>query len=733
MIVIVANRLPVSIQQRGGSLELVPGTGGLASALEAFHDKKTMAWVGWPGPVRSENRAKVVQRLRKEFGCVPVFLPHSISRGYYAGFSNGTLWPLLHSFHTYSSHSSSDWQAYVRANEMFGEQVVRMIKPGDTVWIHDYHLMLLPQYIRARVPDAKIGFFLHTPFPNYETFRVTPSSRAIVSGMLGADLIGFHTYDYALSFLGCVRHLLGLDNRVGRIINGRRGVKVDVFPLGIDFDVQSRLAENPRVKERMAKMRRQTKGMKIIFSISRLDYTKGIPNQIKAVEALLNKHPELKGRFVYLCVVVPSRERVNHYRELKREIDELVGRINSRFGTLGWMPIRYIYKRLDGNELNALYASGDVALVMPLRDGMNLVAKEYIATRTDGLGVLVLSEMAGAAKELLEALIVNPNDEDEIAYALNSALTMPDSEQHRRNMVMRARLKRADVHAWVRKFLESLDDTVESSHQLVTTLMTNGTKDKIRREYDSSKKRLFLIDYDGTLVPFSARPSQAKPSPKVLQALESLASCRNNEVFLISGRKREDLENWFGKAPFSLVAEHGAWLKARGSNRWEAVAKVDQAWKKRIRPVLELFVDRIPGSSIEEKDFSLAWHYRESDIELGPLAAKELIDALTHLMANLDIFVMAGNKVVEVKSTHVNKGLFYNQRLATRPWDFTFAVGDDETDEYLFEVLPKNSVSIKVGLTASAARYALENPSEVVDLIESLSARQPNVAAAKRA
>jgi trehalose 6-phosphate synthase/phosphatase len=266
MLIIAANRLPVSIQRRGRSVELTPSTGGLTSALKAFHDKETMRWLGWPGHVRSEYREVVAQRLRKEFGCVPVFLPQSTARGYYAGFSNDTLCHWLHSFPAYSHLSSSEWQAYVRANAMFGEQIVKMIGPGDTVWVHDYHLMLLPEYIRARVPDAKIGFFLHTPFPNYETFRLIPSSRDLVSGMLGADLIGFHTYDYALSFLGCVRHILGLDNRIGNIITGRRGVKVDVFPLGIDFDMQSGLTDNLNVRKKMAKLRMQTNGLKIIFS-----------------------------------------------------------------------------------------------------------------------------------------------------------------------------------------------------------------------------------------------------------------------------------------------------------------------------------------------------------------------------------------------------------------------------------------------------------------------------------
>lgn len=721
MLVIVTNRLPVTIQKHGKSTEFAPSTGGLTSGLKSFYDKNTMRWVGWPGPVQPKDQRDVARRLMKDFGFSPVFLTPAMIRGYYTGFSNGTLWPLLHSFPAYAEYSSAEWRAYKQVNTLFGEQIVRMIEPGDTVWVHDYHLMLLPAYIRERVPDARIGFFLHTPFPHYDTFRLIPWHREIVSGLLGADLVGFHTYDYSQSFLGSVRHLLGLDNRIGQIVTSGRAVQVDVFPIGVDFGQYSRSYERQAVKNRIARLRRQTGGLKTIFSISRLDYTKGIPHQLLSIERLLDAHPEMRRKIVYLCVVVPSRERVVLYGKLKRDIDEHVGRINSRFGTIDWMPIRYIYRRLDDDELSALYASAHVALVMPLNDGMNLVAKEYIASRSDETGVLVLSEMAGASKELLEALIVNPNDADEVAESLHKALTMPIAEQIRRNGIMRARLKKADIHRWVTRFLERLEDAVKSSENLMTTLMTDRTKSEIREHYASARRRLFLLDYDGTLVPFAAKPSSAAPPPRVLSVLSSLAASDSNEVFLISGRRREDLLAWFGDVPISLVAEHGAWLRPRSSGRWESLVKDRPVWKNRIRPVLELFVERIPGSAIEEKDFSIAWHYRESDSELGPSAARELIDALTHLTANLDISVMAGNKVVEVKSTHVNKGLFFVRHLSSRKWDFIFSAGDDETDEYLFDRLPRDSVSVKVGISASSAKYSMQNPEDILDFLESLS------------
>ena len=721
MLVIVANRLPVTTQKHGRSVELVPSTGGLASGLKSFYDKSTMRWVGWPGPVQPKDQRCVARKLVRDFGFFPVFLTPAMIRGYYTGFSNGTLWPLLHSFTAYAKYSSAEWETYKQVNTLFGEQIVQMIKPGDTVWVHDYHLMLLPAYIRERVPEAKIGFFLHTPFPHYDTLRLIPWYRDLVSGLLGADLLGFQTYDYAQSFLGSVRHLLGLDNRIGQIVTSGRAVQVDVFPISVDFDQYSRSSERRAVKNRIARLRKQTGDLKTIFSISRLDYTKGIPHQLLAIERLLEAHPDMSGKFVYLCVVVPSRERSDFYGQLKKDIDELVGRINSKFGTMDWMPIRYIYRRLDDDELNALYASAHVALVMPLRDGMNLIAKEYIASRADETGALVLSGMAGASKELLEALIVNPNDEDEITASLHKALTMPIAEQIRRNRIMRARLQKADIHRWVARFLEKLEEAAKASENLMTSLMTNRIKSEIRERYASARRRLLLLDYDGTLVPFTAKPSSAIPSPRVLSVLRSLAASDSNEVFLISGRKREDLSAWFGDLPISLVAEHGAWLRSGSLGRWESLIKDRPVWKNRIRPVLELFVERIPGSVIEEKDFSIAWHYRESDPELGPSAARELIDALTHLTANLDISVMVGNKVVEVKSADVNKGLFYVRHLSSRKWDFIFSAGDDETDEYLFDKLPEDSVCVKVGISASSAKYSMEDPEHILDFLESLS------------
>jgi trehalose 6-phosphate synthase/phosphatase len=720
-LVIVSNRLPVVIRRSGGTLELQATTGGLATGLSSFYDKRKMAWVGWPGNMKPENRETVRRRLKTGFGYYPVFLTSSMAESYYVGFSNGTLWPLLHSFPAYTRYSSSEWTAYKNANNLFCDEVAKLLKPGDTVWIHDYHLMLLPSLIRSRVPDVKIGFFLHTPFPQYDTLQLVPWHRQLVEGMLGADLVGFHTYDYVQAFLGSVRHLLGIDNEIGRIVFGDRLVQADVFPIGVDFQRYSSIPSSPGVQSEISKIHKLTKGLKIIFSIGRLDYTKGIPQQLLALERLLETKPAQRGKIVYVCVVVPSREHGDLYRRLKKEIDELVGRINSRFSTIGWTPIQYMYRRLNSDELDALYQTAHIALVMPLRDGMNLVAKEFIASRRDCSGVLVLSEMAGASKELLEALVVNPNDLDGVACALDEALLMPLDEQVARNTVMRDRIEKMDIGRWVSRFLVRLDESYESSRRLTTVLMGERSMDAIRRRYLSSRTRLFLLDYDGTLVGFSSKPSNASPPSRVVQLLSSLASEESNEVFLISGRRKDDLAVWLGALPIKLVAEHGGWFRSSKNGRWRPVSRSTTEWKNQIRPILELFVERIPGSAIEEKDFSLAWHYRECDVEIGSLAARELIDALTHLTANSDISVMAGNKVVEAKSAQVSKGLFYSKYLSRKRYDFVLCAGDDETDESLFSMLPDDSITIKIGMSGSSAKYYFKDPDRFVDFLESLS------------
>ena len=719
---LVSNRLPVTVSHRKGRLTLERSAGGLAAGLEAFYREHHARWVGWPGDIADPDRGRVRRRLESEFGCHPVFLSREMARRYYAGFSNRVLWPLFHSFPNYARYDAADWEAYQRANRRFAEEIVSLSRPGEVVWIHDYHLMLLPNYLREARPDTKIGFFLHIPFPPYTDLRQMPWCREIVEALLGADLIGFHTYDDAQAFLGSVRRLLGLDNEIGQLIVGHRGVQVDVFPIGADVRRFTAAVRDGKTMERVARIREGLHGSKLVFSLSRLDYTKGIPQAIRGIAAFLESHPEWRRRFAYHLVVVPSREIVDRYAEEKREIDRLCGEINSRYGAIDWTPIRYIYRFLDFKDLVAIYRAADVALITPLRDGMNLVAKEFLVTKEDLHGVLILSEMAGASRELHEALIVNPNSRSEIAAALHQALEMPEAEQQRRNRLMRSRLEDYDILAWADHFLERLEEAAAQSRSLAVRLVTPVDRDSIVAAYARAPRRLLLLDYDGTLAPFRADPGQAAPSPRVLDLLKALCEVPANRVVLISGRRKDDLVRWFDGLGITLVAENGAWVRTPQKGEWETTALVDTRWKERLRPILQRFTRRIPGSSIEEKDTALVWHYRRVDLNTGAMAARELIDTLSNLTANLELVVVSGNRVVEVRSSRVSKGTFFLTHLARENWDFILAIGDDWTDESLFSAIPREGVSIRVGLTGSTARFNVESLEDALSLLEKMAA-----------
>lgn len=717
-LLLVSNRLPVSVSRGKDRIRIQVNPGGVASGLGSFYREYGARWLGWPGDVPKDGPTDVAARLR-EADCLPVFLPPRLARAYYGGFCNGTLWPLLHSFPMFARYSGEDWAAYRKANELFADRILEETGSEDTLWVHDYHLMLVPELVRRRRPEARIGFFLHTPFPSLDVLRLLPWHRSIVEGGLGADLIGFQTYEDEQAFLTAVRRLIGLDHEIGRIVRGRRIVQVDVFPIGIDFP---RFAETrDDLVDRIAgRFRRSVRDSKLVFSISRLDYTKGIPEQLRSYDRFLETRTDWRGRVQYLLCVVPSRERAPRYRELKRQIDELVGRINSRYGSLGWTPIQYVYRQLPFHELVALYRTADVALITPLKDGMNLVAKEYVGARADERGVLILSEMAGASKELLEALIVNPNDTDEIANAVHEAVSMPEADQVRRNRAMRARLQSNDVRAWASRFLDRLHETVRLSEDFAVNRMTGSAQQAIRRAYASAARRLILLDYDGTLVDFSEDPRSAVPGDRLHKLLATLASAPGNRLVVISGRTRADLETFFRDLPITLIAEHGAWVRELPERVWKPTVASDPSWKARIRPLLDLFAARVPGSSIEEKDFSLAWHYRGADATTGTAVARELTDTLTHLTANLDIQVLLGHRVVEILSGGANKGAYFRSRLADEPWEFLLAAGDDWTDEALFAALPKSAYSIRVGQALSAARYNVDGHEDVLRLLEVL-------------
>ncbi|MFB0565625.1 MAG: bifunctional alpha,alpha-trehalose-phosphate synthase (UDP-forming)/trehalose-phosphatase [Candidatus Aminicenantaceae bacterium] len=722
---IIANRLPVGVRRKKDKLYIQQSPGGLATALRTLQETEKPVFIGWPGilPNTEKERKYIKNILKDKHHSYPVFLSPIELEKYYHGFANKTIWPLFHYFSSYSAYEESEWEAYKRVNQKFFKKVSKLAGPRDIFWIHDYHLMLLPSLLRKNFPNSSIGFFLHIPFPSSEIFRLLPWRKEILEGLLGADLIGFHTYEYARHFLSCVLRLLGYDHDLGSIIVNNRIVKVENFPLGIDFQNFENLLEESSMQKEIIKLKELTdaQNRKIILSVDRLDYTKGIPQRLKGIEFFLEKNPKWHGRFSYIVLSVPSRTKVSYYAMLKQEVDRMIGQINGRFGRPGWIPIHYMYRSLPFNKLLPLYVVADVALITPLRDGMNLVAKEYVAAKKDNKGVLVLSETAGASSELGEALLVNVNNKEDIAEALLQALEMSDEEQESRIKLMRKRLFEYDIYKWTESFLKGIEEVKTIQNQHTQQVLSEEWQVKLVSDFKKSKNHLLLLDYDGTLISFALKPEKAKPDTELLSLLLALAKSPQNKLVIISGRDTITLERWLGKIPCILVAEHGAWIKSSPHHEWEKQGYFSTEWKDEIKPVLKTYEVQVPGSFVEEKEYGVAWHYRKANPELGKLKSNELYDHLNEFLASIDLQVMHGNKVIEVRCGGINKGEAAKYFLSEKDWGLVLAMGDDWTDEDMFKVLPLSAYSINVGYRSSSARFYLESPEASRNLLRKLA------------
>src|SRR6266568_86209 len=498
-LLIVSNRLPITVRlAEGGAVSVEPSTGGLATGMKGPHERLRGLWIGWPGDLErlSDGARREVDRRLAELRLAGVPLSADEIARYYEGYSNAILWPLFHYSVARLPNEVSGFDTYEQVNARFADEVAARWQPGDLVWIHDYQLMLVPAMLRERVPDARIGFFLHIPFPSSEIFRLLPQRERLLEGLLGADLLGFHTATYLRHFASAALRLVGATTEVDRLRWQGREVRMGVFPMGIDAAHFSALASSPEVEELVASHRRE--GHQLLLGLDRLDYTKGIQRRLLAFEALLRAHPELTRKVRLVQVAVPSRENVEAYRELREEVDALVGRIHGEFATPDWSPIHYLYRGLSQAEIVALYRATDAVLVTPLRDGMNLVAKEFVAARSDGDGVLVLSEFAGAAAEMTEALLVNPYDVQRTAEVFYQALTLPEEERRTRLALLRERVMTRDVHAWAKDFIARLEQA--AAKPASPALSPPGALRQALERARQAERLALLLDYDGTLV-----------------------------------------------------------------------------------------------------------------------------------------------------------------------------------------------------------------------------------------
>jgi trehalose 6-phosphate synthase/phosphatase len=723
-LIVVANRLPVTMRRVGSSWRAVRNPGGLVSALGPVMREMNGLWIGWPGEAPMEHDdgyQAALSRWLHDHHCAAVDLPREILHGFYDGYSNQTLWPLFHQFSSRLEFDPADWAAYVRANERFRDAVVEYVQPGDLVWIHDYHLMLLPELLREAAPHARIAFFLHIPFPSSDVFRLLPRRAELLSGLLGADAVAFHTHDYLQHFRHCLLRVLGLRSRMDCVDTGSRVVRLEAHPIGIAAGEFADLAERDRqVHGAVADLRRRFDGKRVLVAVDRLDYTKGIPERLRTFRRLLEQDPELRAKVVLVQVAVPSRETIPNYAQLRQEVSELVGDLNGDYGTAAWTPVVFIRRAISRAQLVALYVSADVGWVTPLRDGMNLVAKEYVACHRDGNGVLMLSEFAGAAAEMGEAFIVNPYDTEQTALTLQRALKLPADDQRERMTALFTRVLRNDAVAWSRHCLASFTSQADD---LALELPRQLDTDDLLAAVRHATRRLLLFNYDGVLVPFAPGLRDSTPGTRLLGLLTDLAAQPNNWVVVASGRPRSDLQRWFGSIPgLWLAAENGLLTRSPTTKTWEGPARhLRPSWEEHVRPFLNHFVDRTPGSFIETKEYALVWHYGISDPEFGEWLANELTSSLDALLAETELTAARGHKSVEVRPAWVNKSHVARRFIDAYTPELCLAIGADRDDEDLFAALPSDSWTVRVGSGASRARFRLAGPRDVEHVVERLA------------
>lgn len=716
-VLIVANRLPVSIAtEADGRPLLASSPGGLASGLSSVHRDGESLWIGWPGTTDSLGDELTSELAARRL--VPVPIGADELRSYYDGFANGVVWPLFHYFLDRMPLEIPGFDAYEAVNERFADTVAAHWRDGDTVWIHDYQLLLLPALLRRRVPHARIGFFLHVPFPSSEVFRTLPHRERLLEGLLGADLVGFHTTAYMRHFATSVLRVLGVQSNVDHLVWRGREVAFGVFPMGIDARAYATGAARPEVDELVRQWRAD--GVRILLGIDRLDYTKGIPRRLLAFERLLERHPELRGSVRLVQIAVPSREDVHAYQTFREQADGLIGRIHGAFATPSWVPVHWMYRGVSHEELLALYRAAEVMLVTPLRDGMNLVAKEFCAARGDENGILVLSEFAGAASELSEAVLVNPFDVEQTSSAFHRALTMPPDERATRMRALRSRIFAHHAAHWAARFLAALATDAKRPPGTRVPTPAHGLDELADRLRAAASVRL-LLDYDGTLVPFAVTPELARPDAELRALLGDLAAHPGWEVHIVSGRGRDDLALWLGSLPIGLHAEHGLWSRLPGSTTWVGGSTVDMSWRDAVAAILEDFTARTPGSRVEEKESSLAWHYRACDREFGLRQAHELHAHLTERLSNLPVHIVPGDCVLEIRPHGSNKGtVVASVRAAAPSGALLCALGDDHTDGDMFQALAPGDIAIQVGYHGAGAPYVLADPAAARRFLRSL-------------
>lgn len=778
--IIVANFLPINGRkdtETGKWSFSLDDDSLLLHVKEGFTPETEVLYVGsLMVDVDVDEQEEVSQRLLEEFKCIPTFLPPDLQRKFYHGFCKQYLWPLFHYMLPLSPDHGSRfdrtlWQAYVSANKLFADKVVEVSSPEeDFVWVHDYHLMLLPTFLRRRFPRAKLGFFLHSPFPSSEIYRTLPVRDEILKAFLNSDLIGFHTFDYARHFLSCCSRMLGLDyaskrGHLGIDYYGRT-VYIKILAVGIHLHRLESALNHSSASLKVKEIQKQFEGRKMILGVDDMDIFKGISLKLLAMEQLLFQHPEMRGKVVLVQIMNPARSTGKDVEEAKHETYETTRRINETYGDQGYQPVILIDRPLPLFEKTAYYAAAEVCIVNAVRDGLNLIPYKYIVCRQgspkldEALNIcpgsphssmLVVSEFIGCSPSLSGAIRVNPWNVDAVAEALNQAIKMPDIEKQLRHEKHYWYVSSHDVAYWARSFMLDLERACKDHYTKrywgmgfglgFRVLALSPSFRKLSVEfvvsvYNRTSRRAIFLDYDGTLVPKSA--INKTPCPEVISLLNSLCDDPNNTVFIVSGRGRHPLDEWFAPCgKLGIAAEHGYFVRWNRSLDWETgLVGVDNDWKKIAEPVMQLYTETTDGSYIEAKESALVWHHQDADPDFGSCQSKELLDHLESVLSNEPVAVTRGHQIVEVKPQGVSKGVVAEKVISTltndgKAPDFILCIGDDKSDEEMFEkisagptspssVMPE-TFACTVGQKPSKAKYYLNDTGHVLQLLLGLA------------
>ncbi|MGI8393609.1 bifunctional alpha,alpha-trehalose-phosphate synthase (UDP-forming)/trehalose-phosphatase [Leucobacter sp. W1038] len=738
-LVVVSNRLPVDrVTAEDGTVTWRTSPGGLVTAMEPVVRDLGCVWVGWPGNVAEELAPFSVDSMELR----PVSLDAQDFKEYYEGFSNDTIWPLYHDVISAPAYHREWWDRYVEVNRKFALAAAEVAEPGATVWVHDYQLQLVPAMLREARPDLTIGFFLHIPFPSAGLFSQLPWRRRVLEGMLGADVIGFQRVVDAANFRASVRRYVGapssgnlihLPERDGSV---KRRVLAQDFPISIDANAFQALAQSAKVRKRAREIRKELGNPKrVILGVDRLDYTKGIRHRLKAFAEILRDDEVAANDITLVQVASPSRERVEAYRQLRDEIEITVSRINGDYGTIAHSPVMYLHQGVPREEMAALYLAADVLVVTSLRDGMNLVAKEYLACRSDEQGVLVLSEFTGAADELRRALLVNPHDIDGLKAAMLQALRMPPREQRQRMKALRKVVFRNDVARWSGSFLRAVAAQAAQwrTHAAETdpALMVNDPVflspglDSALLRLSAEQSILVASDFDGTLAPIVPRPDDARMLPRAERALATLNEAPGVRVALISGRSLESLRATGVHLDEWIVAgSHGAELMGLpGTELAAGELRADERGRlARLTEVLQMLVSENPGAQLEFKPYGCAVHVRQVPDEN---AGDRLLDACAAAVSGMgedatQIQSRTGKRVLEFSVRRASKGEVLRRIRAEFPDAMVLFIGDDDTDEEALQSLRPGDVGVRVGDAPSVAEYRVADPAAVAALLSRL-------------